>query len=492
MSMAKQHKSPVSATISRPPVVTILGHVDHGKTTLLDTIRKTNVAAGEAGGITQGIGAYQIETNGKKITFIDTPGHEAFAAMRARGARVADIAVLVVAANDGVQPQTQESIRIIQAAKVPTIVALNKIDVPGINTEKIKKQLTGAGLQLEEYGGETPVVPISALKGEGIEKLLDMIQLLSELHPAEEQTQGPLKAIVIESELSKQKGAVATVIIRQGTVSVGNTVFCDGQTFRIRALLDWQGKTRPDAHAGDPVQILGWQHVPGVGSILTDKTHIPAPSPIPIPTPPQPFLPATQEMETPSAPKDKVKLIIKADTAGSLEAIAQGIKNIASVVVIASGVGQIRESDILLAKTTKSLVVGFNQHPDSSVKRLAQSEKVLIKTYTIIYELFNELDDVVEAIRLGNLVTILGEANILALFPYEGEQVAGIKVVSGRIARGDQIKIMRGEQEMGRARIKSLRHKKEDITKAEKGTEAGALLSHPFELLTGDSIIAIG
>lgn len=488
MSMAKQHSSPVSATASRPPVVTVLGHVDHGKTTLLDTIRKSNVAAREAGGITQGIGAYQIESKGKKITFIDTPGHEAFAAMRARGARVADIAILVVAANDGVQPQTQESIRLIQDSKIPVIVALNKMDVPGINIEKIKKQLTQAGLQLEEYGGETPVVPISAIKGEGIEKLLEMIQLLVELHPPEESTQGPLKAIVIESELSKQKGSVATVIIRQGEMHVGDTVFCEKQTFRVRALMDWQNKSRPVAQAGDPVQILGWQRVPDVGSILSNATPVPAHTPASA-TPPQ-NVPAQSPDE--SAEKDKVKLIIKTDTTGSLEAISEGIKNLTSVVVISSGVGQIHESDILLAKTTKSLVLGFNQHPDNSVQRLAQSEKVLIKTYTIIYELFNELDDVVEAIRLGNLVTILGEAKVLALFPFEGEQVAGIKVSAGRIARGDQIKIMRGEEELGRARIKSLRHKKEDITKAEIGTEAGALFSHPFDLLTGDSIIAIG
>ncbi len=487
--------------ITRPPVVTILGHVDHGKTTLLDTIRKTNIASHEFGGITQHIGAYQIEVpttpskgqkrKSYKITFIDTPGHEAFTKMRSRGADVADIAILVVAANDGVMPQTIESIKHITAAKIPFIVAVNKIDLPDINLEKIKKQLVKQGLKLEEYGGETPVIGVSAKTATGIDKLLDMILLLVELHQMKDLTHLPLKAVTIESVLSKNRGPVATVVVRSGKIHVGEDLVCDSQIFRVRALISWTGISLNEIGCGDAAEILGWQQLPIVGSIIYDKKN----SEI-IETTDSKIIvaktPGTLEAinSNTTIEEERIKIIIKSDTYGTLEAIMASLPN--NVLVIEKGVGNINESDVLLAKTAKALIIGFHLKPNENVKKLADSEKVYIKTYNIIYELIDEIDDVVEALKKGNLVEIFGEARVIAIFPIDDQKVAGVKVISGRVARGDQVKIMRKDVEIGRCKIKSLKHNKDDVNKAEQGSEAGVLLSQNIDLLTGDSIISIG
>ncbi len=477
----------------RPPVVTILGHVDHGKTTLLDYIRRTNIAYREHGGITQHIGAYQIETSGKKITFIDTPGHEAFAKMRSQGAAVADIAILVVAANDGVMPQTIESINHIKSAGISCIVAITKIDLPDINLDKIKKQLIKQDLKLEEYGGEIPVVPLSAKTGEGIDKLLQMIILLSELKEIKDNPKEKTKAVVIESTLTKNRGVTATVILRNGLLTTGDTILCENQTFKIRAIINWLGENIKQIKAGDPAEILGWQTLPSIGSVvfkaaeaklsLKTSSSLSTISTKPILSVVEKSLPIEEE---------KIRLIIKADTYGTLEAIINGLKDKKNIDIVQTGVGIISEGDIFLAKTTKSLVVGFQVKPTDQVMKLAESEKVIVKTYNIIYELFDELDEVIEAIKTGNMVKVLGEAKIIALFPIKDQVVAGVKVISGRLARGDEVKIMRGKQELIRTKIKSLRHGKEDITVSSQGSEAGVLLSHKLDLLTGDSIIAIG
>lgn len=489
-------KPKIQPVLLPPPVVTILGHVDHGKTTLLDLIRKTKVAQKEAGGITQHIGAYQIDNSSQnsksasshKITFIDTPGHEAFAKMRERGAMAADIAILVVAANDGVQPQTVESIKHIQSAKIPAIVALNKIDLPGINVEKIKKQLTREGLSLEEYGGETPLIPISAKTGQGLDKLLSTITLIYELY-RKNPLSANFEAVVIESQLSKSKGPIATVIVRNGNLNSGEVVVSEKQEFRIRALVNFLGQNISKASNGDPVEILGWKMLPAIGSRIYKKNE----SVMEV-VPPTVLSQQTvnNQIITPSdnPVEEKIKLILKADTAGSLEAL--NIVLSSKVDIILSGVGNISESDILLAKTAKTIIVGFNIEPSQNVVKLANSEKVLIKTFHLIYKLFEELDEVIEAIKKGNLVTILGEAKIIEIFSYKEDKIAGVKVVSGRIARGDQVKLVRGNEEIGRAKIKSLRHAKEDISKAEQGKEAGIILSQKLDFLTDDSIIAIG
>lgn len=501
-----------------PPIVTILGHVDHGKTTLLDIIRKTDIASGESGGITQHIGAYQVtvhpkgepasrairqpeesreipseidtESQGRRITFIDTPGHEAFAKMRGRGAKVADIAVLVVAANDGIMPQTTESISHIQAAKIPCIVAINKIDLPGVNLEKIKKQLVKSGLNLEEYGGEIPVIPVSAKLGTGIEKLLETILFLAELYSSKNIDLVKLNAVVIESSLSKNKGITATIIIRSGNLTVGDEVVSDNQQFRIRALYNWKGVSVRNAKTGDPVEILGWKQLPPVGSQLFQKNQIALDLKGQKSIAPQIKTSIILNLPERDITEEKIKVIIKSDTFGTLEAIRANLKD--KVYIIYSGVGDITESDILLAKTTSSLVVGFHLTPKDHIIKLANSEKVIIKTYNIIYELFTEIDEVIEAIKKGNLVEVFGEAEVIALFPYNDEMALGIKIKSGRIARGDQVKIIRNGEEIGRARIKSLRRGKEDITRMEKGSEAGVLLSAKLDILTGDSIIPIG
>ena len=482
--------------IPRPPIVTILGHVDHGKTTLLDSIRKTDVAVKEHGGITQHIGAYQISIsspspknkNIQKITFIDTPGHEAFAKMRARGADICDIAILVVAGNDGVMPQTLESINCIKKAKIPLIIAVNKIDLPDISLDKIKKQLSKTGLTLEEYGGETPLIALSAKTGLGIDKLLNTILLLSDLYQIHDATPDILNGVVIESKLSKNKGPIATLIIKSGNLKIGDDVICENQSFRIRALFDWNEASIEKAKPSDPVEVMGWKKLPLVGSILKQKNQSEQiqPSKINSNTGQQKALTNTDN----AVEEEKIKLIIKADTAGSLEAIMSGLKN--DIQIISATVGNISESDILLAKTTKSIVIGFHLNISENIFKLARSEKVLIKTFKIIYELFDEVGEVVKALKQGNLVTVLGEAKVTTVFPIKKDLIAGIKVISGRIARGDQIKVMRGSQEICRARIKSLRHHKEDITKAEQGMEAGVFLSQKVEFLTDDSIISIG
>jgi len=483
--------------IPRTPVVTVLGHVDHGKTTLLDTIRKTRVAAKEHGGITQHIGAYQIDINPtnkkvgyKKITFIDTPGHEAFAKMRIRGAQVADLAILVVAGNDGIKPQTVESINHIKAANIPCIVAINKIDLPDINIENIKKQLTKSGLKLEEYGGETPIVPISAMNNKGIDKLIEMILLLSEFNQIQDKNPDRLQAVVIESYISKHLGPVATIILQSGKLKTGQDVICDNQKFRIRAIYDWNNNTLQEIYAGDPGLILGWKYLSKVGSSLYDANQVaitlPQPNKI---TKIEETIPLSIPPEK-SITEEKIKLLLKADTTGTLEAITTGLKH--NLEIILSQVGAISESDILLARTTKALVIGFGLKIPENVLKLAQTEKVIIKNYSIIYKLFEEIEEVVDAVKKGNLIDILGEAKVIALFPYDDETVAGVKVISGRIARGDQIKIMRQDNEIGRTRVKSLKHFKEEVNRAEQGDEAGVLFAKKLDILTSDSIIAIG
>ncbi|MBI2617395.1 translation initiation factor IF-2 [Candidatus Gottesmanbacteria bacterium] len=483
--------------VVRPPIVTILGHVDHGKTTLLDAIRKTNIAASESGGITQHIGAYQITTKAsekqseQEITFIDTPGHQAFSKMRSRGADVADIAILVIAANDGVMPQTVESLSMIQTAKIPYIIALNKTDLPDINVGKIKQQLTKLGVQLEEFGGDVPTIELSAKKGQGIEKLLSTILLLSELAQIREDQPGVLRGVVIESTLSKTQGAMATVVIRSGSIRIGDELICGASEFKVRALRNWQGQSLHEAKAGTPVEILGWNQVPPVGSVLYKKNQRELPEFHPINTEKlTPPISSTHPLEV--SQDTSIKFIIKADTAGTLEAIVTALKDKKDIITISATVGAISESDVLFAKTTGAIIIGFHTKIPESVSKLATSEKVIIKTYTIIYELLDEMDEVIEAIKKGNLVTVLGEARVQALFPIKENVIAGIKVISGRIARGDQIKLVRGEKEVGRSKIKSLRHGKEDITVADQGKEAGLILSQSLEILTGDSIISIG
>ncbi len=488
--MADQKQTDVSFS---PPIVAVLGHVDHGKTSLLDFIRKTSVAAREHGGITQSIGAYQIQTpkEHKAITFIDTPGHEAFAKMRSRGANVADIAILVVAADDSVKPQTKESIDQILAANIPMIVAVNKIDLPGANVNKVKQDLAKVGVQVEGFGGDVPLVPVSAKTGAGIEELLDMILLVSEMKGITRDPNGPLEAVVIETRLDKGKGMVASIIVKQGTIQNGMPLFVGAtQVARVRACFDEQGKAVATVPPGKPVEVLGFTTLPAVGALLGENAKEQALPQVSVPAAPvvgelPDFLKPIEEQE-----KRKLSVIIKADTAGSLEAITGALAG--RVTVVGMGIGDITEADVLLARPSGAFIVGFNVKARPAVEKLAQTEKVVYRTYTIIYELLDELEDVISGMKeVISHERELGAGNIIAEFPYEKTRIAGTKVVSGRLARGDSVKVLRGDEEISRAKIKSIRQGKEESSRVDVGGQCGVLFDRIVDFAIGDAIIAV-
>lgn len=478
----KQKKSEVSS--ARPPIVAVLGHVDHGKTSLLDYIRKTQVASREHGGITQHIGAYQIPG----ITFIDTPGHEAFAKMRTRGASASDIALLVVAADDGVMPQTKESIRMITEAGVPLIVVINKIDLPAANVDKVKKDLARAGVQLEGFGGTIPFVLVSAKTGTGVKDLLEIIKLVADEKKLSNEPNAPLEAVVIETRIDKGKGLVATVIVKKGTLRFGMTLFNGVQPIaKTRAMFDEAGIGLSEALPSKPVEVLGFTKLPLVGTIITDiaqQEKILQDDSVPL-TQEQTLQQFLSTMEQ----KKKLAMIVKADTFGSLEAVLEALG--ADVDIVTSGIGDVSDQDILLAKSTGAFVIGFNVKLKQEIQKLAQIEGVVTRTYTIIYELLDELHDVIEgAMEVITQERELGKGTIIAQFPFNGKRIAGTKVVTGRIARGDQVKIMRKDEEIGKAKIKSLRKGKEEETKIEPGNNCGILFDHDVAFAIGDDIIA--
>ena len=448
----------------RSPVVVVMGHVDNGKTTLLDAIRKTDVAGREFGGITQSIGAYQASG----ITFIDTPGHEAFGKMRSRGVNVADIAILVVAANDSVMPQTIESINIILEAKIPFIVAINKVDLPESNVDKVIKDLLRYNVLLENYGGNVPFVKISAKKNEGVKELLELINLLWEMRENKEETLD-LKAVIIESKMDKNRGLVATAIVKSGELTVGQKIFIGNKEHKIRMLFDYNEKQISKATSGMPVLILGLTDIVPVGAEISSVAA------------------SNSMISKPTALKhgdNLLNLIIRADTLGSLEAIIPKLPS--NVNVLESGTGEVTNKDILLAKTTKAVVVGFNVKTSVLVVDLAKTEKVILRSYKIIYELLEELTDAAAG-ALDQLVEeeVLGVGLIVAQFPYEKLKIAGVKVTDGRLARGDKLRI--GETE---SKIKELRVGREQANKVEKGKECGVLLDPQLDFKLGESIIA--
>lgn len=468
--------------ISRPPVVVVLGHVDHGKTTLLDTIRKTNVTQGEAGGITQHIGAYQITVkNGQKITFIDTPGHEAFSKMRSRGVTVADIALLVVAASDGVMPQTIEAIRHIQTARIPFIVVLNKTDLPEADPDKVKRQLAENGVLVEGYGGDVVVSPVSAKTGKGIPELLDLILLVTEMKGMTGSDNSPFEAVVIESKIDKRRGNIATLIVRNGTLHLGDTVYIPGSKAKIKALTSDTGEALKSVTPGTPVAVLGWEKIPQVGmevsstaqtAILTEARSTPKPF----------SLPPLETMK-------KLKVILKADTLGSLEAIKENLAD--GIEMVASGTGEINDSDVLLARSTGAILIGFNLTVPGTVAKLAAHEKVRIKVYTIIYELLTEIAEVIGILNTPQaLEDILGKASILAEFKADEDKVAGCKILEGRLVRNDTVRVERVDTVMGQGRVKSLRQGKENVPKVEQGSECGVVFDKKLDFKIGDTIIA--
>ncbi len=479
----------------RPPVVTILGHVDHGKTSLLDFIRKSKVAAGEFGGITQAIGAYQVEEDGKKITFIDTPGHAAFEKMRQRGAGLADIAVLVVSVDDGIMPQTVEAIKHIQSAGVPMIVAVNKIDLPGINLqaqmEKIKRQLSDHKVLVEEYGGDTPIVKISAKTGEGIKDLLETITLVAEINELKGDADATLSGVVIESRMDKFKGPVATVLVRNGTLKKTDPLISGGSKGKVKGMLDWNGKNVDSALPSTPVEVLGFETVPSVGSIFGVEVESQAADRGQMMS----LVDKLRETDT-----NVLNVIIRADKQGSLEAIESGLEKFNEtenhIKILSSGTGDITDSDVDLASSSKAIILGFNVVARPSVQKIADNDHVLIRTYKIIYELLEEMDDVVQGLLVpGEVEEVFGRAQIVAEFPYgESERIAGCKMLEGVISKGPRVRVVRGEPSattmelVGEGKIKSLKRLKEEVSKVEINQDCGIMFDSPIPFEIGDVI----
>lgn len=457
----------------RPPIVTVLGHVDHGKTTLLDTIRKTNVTAREAGGITQSIGASKIVTSKGTITFIDTPGHAAFSAMRSRGAKVADIAILVVASDDGVMPQTKEAITLILEAEIPYIVALTKSDVASANTEKVLGQLEQEGLLFEGRGGDVPFLEISAKQNKNIEELLELISLIAEVNEISSDPEGKLEAVTIETNKDKQ-GVLASIVVRNGSIKVSDTVSSDTEEIKVRGLFDDNRKPVKEALPGDPVVILGFTSLPSVGSFIYKPSE---------------GKPESSEksvrVEKQTGEEAKARIILKAGTKGALEAIIASLQP--EVFVFEQGVGDVTENDIFLAKSASCKIITFESKAANSIMKLAESEKVEVKSFRIIYELINYLEEVIHE---GDILT-LGVAEILAIFPYENKKVAGSKILKGRIAVKDTLIVKRGEEELGRVKVSSIRKLKDSISEATAGMECGIIFEPQLSFQVKDTLEAI-
>jgi len=488
----------------RPPVVTVMGHVDHGKTSLLDAIRNANVTATEHGGITQHIGAYQVQHKGKKITFLDTPGHEAFTAMRARGARVTDVAILVVAADDGVMPQTVEAINHAKAAGVPIIVAINKIDKPEANPERIKQQLTEHGLVVEEWGGDVIAAPVSALKHQGLEELLEMVLLVAEMSEFKANPKRLARGTIVESKLDKGRGPVATVLVQNGTLRTGDAIVAGPVFARVRAMIDHKGRSVKKAGPSMPVEILGFSEVPAAGDtffVVEDERvarqiaikrqakkrqeELKAVGRISL----EDVFKRIQEGEVRELP-----LILKADVQGSVEALAQALERLSTeevkVHLIHQGVGAIRETDILLASASNAIIIGFNVRPDVNARRAAEREKVEIRLYQVIYDAIND----VRAALSGLLEpeyreVVLGHAEIRKVFHASKlGNIAGCYVTEGKITRDANVRLIRDGVVIHQGKLSSLKRFKDDVKEVAQGYECGLTLENYNDIHEGDEL----
>ncbi len=478
--------------IPRSPVVVVLGHVDHGKTTLLDYIRKSNITEKEIGGITQVIGAYEVvidtkEYDANKIAFIDTPGHEAFTKLRLRGADVADIAILVVDGVDSVMPQTIESIYHIKNAKIPFVVAVNKIDLPSVNIDRVKKDLAKHEVLVEGFGGDVPFVPISAKKGKGIKNLLETILFLASFQELKYSTQNSLKAYIIESKKDKS-GIVVSAIIKDGMLRVGEVVYALTHKAKVKALINDKGKHLKEVCPSTPFLLLGFKELPEVGVELTkDEKQKPTVS----------FSATTDEPlksdETLFQKKDekkKLRIIIKTNNQGSLEAILSTLIKNENIETILASVGEIAKSDVFLAKISQAVIIGFSLAIDKNIVEFAEKEKVIIKSYNLIYKLLEELTEVSGLLeeKQKEEQSFKGEAKILATFIIEKEKVAGIKVIKGKINLDDQINLYRNNKLFGKAKIVSLKTRAKTVNEVKKNEEAGMIFYPQFDFNIGDMI----
>ena len=494
----------------RPSIVVVMGHVDHGKTTLLDKILKTSVAEKESGGITQNFSAYQVEKKGEVITFMDTPGHEAFYAMRQRGAYATDLAVIVIAADDGVKPQTIEAINFARDVKVPILIAINKIDKPGANVEKVKKQLSEIDIMPEDWGGKTVCVNISAKTGEGIDELLDMIILTADLEEIKADPDSLAEGFVIESHLDPKSGPTATVLIQNGTLKNGDYVSVESLWGRIKEMKDFAGKKIYSATPSTPVTITGLNEVPKAGSLLFAETsRFAAENKV------KEFLQEKQrgniKDEIISSAKikqlvrlrrmKKLNIILKADTKGSLEAIVQILETIksdeAAIQILKMGVGNITETDIKMANSSGAKIIGFNIGLDTSVKKFAQKEDVDIKIYKIIYELVNDIKEELSFVLGAEIVRMdLGTLKVIAIFKSgkksakKVNMIIGAKVESGKIEKASLLEVLRGGEKIGQGEVKELQYNKKIAEEVKSGNNAGITYEGNVIIEEGDALNA--
>lgn len=493
--MAAEEKESPQSFQARPPVVAIMGHVDHGKTSLLDMIRETKVAEQEAGRITQHIGAYQVNKNGKLITFLDTPGHEAFAAMRARGANVTDVIVLVVAADDGVKPQTIEVINRAKITETPLIVAINKIDKPDANIERVKKELSDYGVMIEEWGGTTPVAKISAVTGQGVDELLDLILLQAEVLNLKANPAGVTLGTVIEGHQSKTLGPVATVLVQNGTLKLSDFVSVGPAFGKVRSMMIETGAKLKSAGPAEPVQITGISEVPTAGDIVKTYDSLEAAKAQAT------LISKSERAKRISATRPltahgkEINLIIKVDVTGSLEAINEALTKLKNTEVklniLEQGVGEISENDVLRAANSSASIIGFHTKLSPQAAKLAQSKKVPVRLYDIIYELVEELTkQVVDLLTPEILRTDLGRAKILAIFRTEkASMIVGGSVLEGKMKDNAQVEIKRGDEIIGRGVVTELQQNKLKTKEVLKGFEFGVLIKTPVKIQEGDLLI---
>jgi len=489
---------------ARPPVATILGHVDHGKTSLLDAIRSTEVAAGEAGGITQHIGAYQVEKKGRLITFLATPGHAAFTQMRARGAQGADIVVLVVAADDGVMPQTREAIAHAKAARVPIIVALNKIDKPNANPDRVKQQLAELELVPDDWGGNTMVVPVSAKLKQGIDDLLEGILLVADSNEIKANPNGKVIGTVIEAELDKSKGVLATFLVQNGTLAAGDIVVAGATYGKLRAITDFKGKTVKKAGPSTPVAVMGLSDVPSAGDLFqvvkTDKEarNIVAERLQAIKTQAQTRKKVSLEDLFANVQAGEAKglnLIIKADVQGSLDPIVNELNKLGEgeigLHILHAETGNIGNNDVMLASASKAIIIGFNVQADVDARRMAEKEGVDIRLYEIIYRMTEDIEKALTGMLEPKLVEkTLGRAQVLQVFSASKfGRVAGCKVTDGELKRGAKVRLYRGTDIVYEGDLSSLRHEKEDVKEIRQGFECGVGFKSFNDIQSGDMLL---
>ena len=494
----------VTRLVNRPPVVTILGHVDHGKTSLLDAVRQTDVAAGEAGGITQHIGAYQVEKKGRTITFLDTPGHAAFTAMRARGAQGADIVILVVAADDGVMPQTREAIAHAKAARVPIIVALNKIDKPNANPERVKQQLAELELVPDDWGGNTMVVPVSAKQKQGIDDLLEGILLVADNANIKANPTGKVIGTVVEAEVDKSKGTIATLLVQNGTLEAGDIVVAGKSYGRLKAITDYKGKPVKKAAPSTPVVALGLNDVPAAGDVFrvvdserearaivgerieTEKSQSHTKKKVSL----EDLFASVQSGET-----KELNLIVKADVQGSLEPLVVELQKLGQgeigLKILHAEAGNIGENDVMLASASKALIVGFNVQADVAARRLAEAEGVSIRLYEIIYRMTEDIEKALKGMLEPDLVEkVIGRATVLAVFPASKlGRVAGCRVTEGELRRNSKVRLFRGNDLVFEGEMASLRHEKEDVREIRTGFECGVGFKSFHDIQVGDQLV---